>query len=168
MPASTGSAVLTASATFNEAFGNFGTDALVLKTPGLNASLTVGSGANQFNNCYAASLTITSGTPVELNLTNGSSLKNPDGTFAVFTDIVFLYIFNGGTTGQSITIGAGTTPVTSIWGSTGTEIILPGAYMVKAAFLAAGFAVTASTACELQLTVAAGTNVPYDIMILGH
>ena len=172
MGAASANVTVKANFTFNESFGNFGSVVPIsLNWAGVNVPFVAGaSGDNTYQNCYAASLTVTAGTPVLVNLTNGSSIKNPDGSFAVFGDIVALGLLNNSaTTGQFMTIGGGTNDVTSIWGASGTEIIMPGGMMVKTAPKNGNaFVVTATTACVLQIVVAAGTSVPFDLFVLGH
>lgn len=171
MAANSANITLQARADFLETgFGNFAPTAgnpIPVVFAGYNKTFSAGAGALQYNHCYAASLSVTSGTPLVLDL-NGGTLKDPDGTVIVATDIVALLILNttaGG--GGTLTVGGGTNDVASIWGASGTEIILPGGLSLKAIAAAAGFTVTPSTAHDLQFVASAGT-VTFDVFILMH
>lgn len=169
MSANTASLILqgVASQFLESGFGSFapaGGVPINVSGGAVNFSYTAGSGAKQFLNCYAASLSVTNGTPLVLNL-NGGALTNPDGTVIALADILAILVIHKSASGN-LTVGAGTDPVASIWG-TGTEIILPGGFSCKGCQDASGFAVTASTAMNLQFVASAGT-ILFDIFILGH
>jgi hypothetical protein len=122
--------------------------------------LTPGTGAGGFQNLYEAGLSVPSGSPVSVNLTDGS-ISMPDGTAAVFTDIVLLVVRNNGA--AVLTVGGGTAAVTSI----GTITVNPGATVAILCATATGYAVTATTACVVKFTSASGT-LAVDVMIAGH
>lgn len=127
---------------------------------GVNVQFTPGAGANQFNNVYEAGLSVASGSPVSVNLTDGSALM-PDGAASNFADIVLLVIRNNGA--AVLTVGGGTNAVTSI----GTILVNPGATVVVLCPLATGYPVTATTACVLKFASATGT-LAVDVMAVGH
>lgn len=129
---------------------------------------TIGAGAGGFNTLYMADLTVTAASPVSLDLIG--SLKQPDGSSsAVFADICAILIINRSTTtGQNLLIGGGSNDVTTIWGSTGVQTLLPGMVFLLGGAVATGYALVASTADLLKIDVAAGTAVPFTIAIIGH
>lgn len=132
---------------------------------GVQVSLSPGAGANQFQNLHMDGHSVTSGTPLLLNLTSGALLM-PDKTATNFADLGLFVVRNNGT--ANLTVGAGSNAVTSILGASGTIIIAPGETKTIAAnFAATGFAVTASTACILQFVSASGT-VAFDLILTGH
>jgi len=170
MPAGSSSIVANITSAFVASFGaTFGTTVPInLAALGINVNFTNGTGAiNTYQNLYAATLTLST-TPTVLNLAN-ASLKNPDQTTITMADIVLIAFRNNGTAGQNVTIGGGTNAVSTIWGATGTEIILPGTncFSFKSAPLATGFVVTVTTACNLSIVAAAGTPT-LDLIIFGH
>jgi hypothetical protein len=132
---------------------------------GLVIALTPGAGSYQYQNLYAGGQSVVSGTPLLLNLTNGS-LKMPDGSATNFADIGLLLVRNNGT--ANLTMGGGSNAVTSILGATGTITIPPGA-IIPLINLAnsAYWTVTNSTANILQFVAASGT-VPFDLILAGH
>jgi hypothetical protein len=142
--------------------GNFLSGSLSLAFGG-SAAFASGSIANQANQVYAGTRTVTSGTPDSIDT---QSLLQPDGSAFAATDIVAIGIKNNGTAGQILTVGGGSTPVVSAWVT--TLVIPPGAQVVITNPAAAGYAINASTAHLIQVVVAAGTAVPYDIFILSH
>ncbi len=170
MPAGTTPVVSNITPQFTKSFGTtFGTAVPInLAALGVNVSFVSGTGAiNTYQTCYAATLTLST-SPTSLNLTSGA-LTQPDGTAAVFADIVCMVMRNNGTAGQTVTVGGGSNAMSTIWGATGTEKILPGAnnYMLKLAPFVTGFVVTASTADILTVVAASGTPT-LDIVLLGH
>lgn len=149
-------------------FGSFAPAAgfpINLTYPGVNLQYTGGNGAGQFNNIYAASLSVTNGTPLLLDL-NGGTLKNPDQSVIAATDILGLVVVHKSVAGN-LTLGGGSNDISTIWGASGTEIILPGGFSAKGCSLATGFVVTPSTAHILQIVASAGT-INFDIAIIGH
>lgn len=127
---------------------------------GVNIPISVGNGAGQINNLSIQGLSVPSGSPVSLNLTDGS-VKMPDGSATNFADITILFIRNNGA--AVLTVGGGTNAVTSI----GTITVNPGAIVPIVVPGAVGYAVTASTANILKFTSASGTLL-VDVLIAGH
>jgi hypothetical protein len=165
MPLQSGSVILQANFSLSQALGGtFGSTGLAANfggnAQGLNLSLTPGSGLNQFQNLYVGGQSVPTGSPVILNLVDGS-LKMPDGSATNFTDIEVLIIRNNGA--AVLTVGGGTTPVASI----GTITVNPGATAVLLAPTAVGYVVTPATAMLLKFTSAAGT-LAVDVIIAGH
>ena len=86
------------------------------------------------------------------------------GTAVALTAGKALFIQNLSTT-NTITIGAGTDPITTLLNSTGTLTLNPGAWVLIGDPTAAGWGITASTACNFNI---AGTNgQQYEAAILG-
>ena len=120
-----------------------------------------GTGANQVQVLYQAVRTF-SGTTDTLNLTSG--LTDAYGTAVVLTAGKALLIQNNSAT-NTIVIGAGTTPITSLLNSTGTITLNPGAFFCVADPTAAGWTITASTACNFNLTGTSGQT--YTVIVMG-
>lgn len=127
-----------------------------------SVAFTNGSGAGQAQVLYQASRTF-SGTTDSLNLGTGGGLSDSYGTAVALTAIKAVYLYNTGT--SSITVGAGTNPITTMLNSTGTLTIPAGAFVVLATPDATGWVVTASTACNLNFTGTSGQT--YQIAVLG-
>lgn len=126
----------------------------------------VAGGAGNVDTLYQASFTVTSGTPLSINLATALDVL---GVALGDVDIVGLLIENdSATAGQDFTVGSGTDP------ALGTQSYLvqanttsgsPGFVCVN---FPLGLATTSGTSNLLQITVAAGTNVPGKISILGR
>jgi hypothetical protein len=136
---------------------------------GVNQSFSIGNGTGKFNNGYCNNRTVASGTPDVINLSSTPNLPQIDGsTLPALSDIVGLAITYVSSTGNgTLEIGAGTDPVTTIWGN-GTLNILPGG---SVSFMASGgttgYAITATTADRITVNSSTG-NITYCIEILGH
>lgn len=128
-----------------------------------------GSGDGQANNLSGNTLSITSGTPVVLNL---NTLTNPDGSACSFTDLLYVAFWNYSTTvGQDLVVGGGSDPVVSVWGSGNLTVLANTdgtAVAMFATTAATGWAIDLSTACTFKLTVAAGTGVSVGYALIGH
>jgi hypothetical protein len=156
----------TISATFNandrRSIGiNSNTNIPVNAQPAL--TFTNGTGAGQAQVLYQAGRTF-SGASDSLNFGSGGGLVDSYGTAVALTAVKALYINNTGT--SPITVGAGTNPITTLLNSTGTMTIPPGAYVCLATPDPAGWAVTASTACNLNFAGTSGQT--YQIAVLGQ
>ncbi|HLY82028.1 MAG TPA: hypothetical protein VKQ71_03530 [Acidimicrobiales bacterium] len=124
-----------------------------------STSYTSGVGANQGNILYQATLTMTAGA-YALNLTTATDSY---GTALGTVRIKGIYIKNTATT--SMTVGAGTTPVTTLLNSTGTLTLPAGAWFSAATPDATGWVVTPSTAMLINF---AGTGTAtFQVVILG-
>lgn len=135
------------------------------RTVGLNASANIpvnaqpaitftnGTGAGQVSGLYQSSQTF-SGTTASLNFGSGGGLTDSYGTAVSWTKLKAVYVNNTGT--SAITIGGGTNPITTMLNSTGTLTLPAGAWTVIATPDAAGWAITASTACNLNFTGTSG------------
>lgn len=166
-----GSANIGLAAQISQALGgtfgvaNYGASFAPAQNITLSKSTTL---ASAFSQVVMQGRTVTSGTPDAVNLSSG--LVMPDGAAFAVTDIVALGLKNNGIAGQTISFGAGSGAVTSILGATGVLTLLPGAYFTLLCPNAVGscYGITVTTADKLQVTVAAGTAVPYDFCVFSH
>lgn len=128
----------------------------------VSQALAVGNAAGQANKAYQAALTVTSGTPLVVDL---ASLTDANGATITFAHVTTVIITNGSTTtGQDLTIGAGTNPL---------SVNITGVASANGGFMishnpAVGYVYNSSTAHTIQIVVAAGTSVPLTITILGR
>jgi len=137
-----------------------------------NIVIANGTSAGQNDLVYAASRTVaSSGSPDTIDLSG--SLTMLDGTACVFARVTMLYIEHKGTATSDdaniLTVGGGSNQF-STWlgGTTGIKVRNnPGRFFLEAGDSTA-YAVTASTADILQVATAAGTNVPYIVIICGR
>jgi hypothetical protein len=126
-----------------------------------NPTLTVGAAAGQSNKVYSAPFTVTTGTPLALDLT---TLVDPLGGALNFSAVTSILITNDSTTaGQDFTIGGGTnglfTAAPNIVAANG------GAYFISNP--------TAQITVDgthkiLTIAVAAGTGVGGKVTIVGR
>jgi hypothetical protein len=151
-------------------FGQLGTPNIPLLFGGqIQFANGAGSGDGQANNLTGGTLSITSGTPVVLDL---NSLLNPDGSACSFADLLLVAFWNYSTTaGQDLVVGGGTDPVVSIWGSGNLTVLANLDGTASAMFCttaATGWAIDSSTAHTFRLEVAAGTGVQIAYAFVGH
>lgn len=137
---------------------NSNTNIPVNATPGVTYSN--GSGAAQVATLFQAVRTFSGSTDV-LDLNTG--LTDSYGTAVALVRIKAIAIINNGT--AAITIGAGTDPITTLLNSTGTLTLPVGAWFAAATPDATGWVVTASTACNLQVSGTSGQT--YEVVVLG-
>jgi|ERR1700722_1560607 len=159
---------LAAIANWLDNFGNLGSPAVQLAFGGaINFNNGAGSGDGQINNVSGNTVSVTSGTPVVLDL---NTLTNPDGSACTFADLLIIAFYNNSTTGQNLIIGGGSNPVTSIWGS-GNLTILGNADgtagVLIASTAATGYAINSSTAHTFRLESSSGT-IQCDFLLAGH
>lgn len=150
-------------------FGNLGTPQIPLQFGGaVPFQNGAGSGVGQMNNMSGNSVSITSGTPLVLDL---NTLTNPDGSACAFTDLLFVAFWNYSTTaGQNLVIGGGSNPIISIWGSGNLTVIGNTQGTAVASFAtsaATGWAINLSTATTLRLEASSGT-LTAGYVIAGH
>jgi hypothetical protein len=105
-----------------------------------------------------------SGTTDTLNLTSG--LADSYGTAMVLTAGKG-FIFQNLSTTNTIVVGAGSNPITTVLNSTGTVTIQPGGAFMHMDPTAAGFAITASTACNFNVTGTNGQQYIFGVIGLG-
>lgn len=129
----------------------------------------IGTGNGNVDTVYSKRHSIVSGVPLDLDLRTTSAIVSQlDGTALNFPLIVgILVVNNSTTTGQNLTLGQGSNPVTTyLTGTTPGIIIGPGGCH----FLCSpqdGYATTATTADVLRLAASTGTIVA-DVLILGR
>ena len=134
--------------------------------PNTEAVLTDGTGAAQADLFCEIAGSVTSGTPVDYNLSN-SSLENAFGEGIAFASIVYLFLRNTSSSGV-LTLGAGTNPITSFWAASGDGIkVQPGGEISFRATGTSAYAVTASTADILRVTSSSGT-INYHLVMVGR
>lgn len=127
-------------------------------------TLTNGTGADQADVVHVNRYSVTSGTPITLDL-NGS-LKMPNLANANFARMKWLIFINRDAT-NSLLIGGGSNPFTT-WmsGTTPVRKVGPLGAEVVLNPSAVAFAVTASTADIIQIDASAGT-VAFDVVLVG-
>jgi hypothetical protein len=151
-------------------------DDLGTYSPFLHALIALASGtaASQIDRIWGRRRTIaSSGAPDTIDLTGGG-LTMTGGAAADFAKVCWIIAFNRDLT-QTILIGGNANPFASFLGS-GTDKIkivpavdanTPGVLILGGAG-ATVFPVTAGTGDIWQAGVAAGTNVIYDLLLLGR
>lgn len=128
----------------------------------ISPTIAASSAAGGADLVYATAGTVTSGTPVVIDLTTG--LTDPLGVALVFAHVVAIMVTNDSTTvGQTLTVGGGTNPILA---SESDPVQANGGGFVVVA-PNPGFTVD-STHKTLQVLVAAGTSVPYKLTVLGR
>jgi hypothetical protein len=125
-------------------------------------SIGAGNTPGNADRCYAAPFTVSAGTPLTINLATAlDPLLNAIGLVHVSA----ILIENDSTTaGQDFTIGGGTHPISAT--DSGTAQANGGVWMMWNP--SPGYTVTSGSADTLTISVAAGTNVPGKITILGR
>lgn len=126
-----------------------------------------GSGSNQVQVVYSDSNSVTAGVPVTYDL-RGVLASILDATIQNFAVVTGIEIVNKSTTtGQYLTVGAGSNPFISWLAATGDAIVIgPGGKFLLESPID-GYATTAGTADILQITAATGT-IAFDIIIWGR
>ena len=135
--------------------------AITASTPSqsLLNNFTIGTAAGNVNLVYSSALTVTTGTPLVLDLT---ALLDPLGGTVNFVHVCAVMITNGSVTaGQDFTVGGGTTPVFA-------ALPLLQANGGNLQLINANPGWATSGANNLKFTVAAGTAVPFTLTILGR
>lgn len=132
-------------------------------------TLSDGTGDAQANKLYTATRTITGASTADaLDLAGG--LTDIFGNTLTFTSIKAILIQNMNTTsGDDLTVGGGTNPITSLWNGSTTakaRIKAGGCWFMSSRY--DGFAITAGTADILTVEHHGATSqLTYDIMIIG-
>jgi len=147
------------SASFQSTFGSGATTGTVNHAVG--SIPTIGSAAGQQDLEHSKSYTVTSGTPLVLDVT---SLADPQGNAQNFAHVTSLLISNDSTTaGQDLTVGGGSNPLIATWGQ---PVQANGGWYGFGA-PNPGIAVS-GTVKTIQITVAAGTSVPLTVTVKGR
>lgn len=127
-----------------------------------NTVVSVGSTAGKINACISQPFTITSGTPLTINVASG---LDPLGNAAGMVHVSSVIVENDSVTGgQDFTIGGGTHPVL------GSDQYTSQANGGVACVFnpSPGYTVSGGSADTLTITVGAGTAVPGKVTILGR
>lgn len=137
-------------------------------------SLSIGTGADQADILWMDERTVTTGANDDLDL-NGV-LTNAFGATVNAVEIVAMFIINEPRAGSpanttTLTVGAGTNPVTGYLGGTTPTLgpIRPGNFVLFGGGNVGGFGVvTASTGDILRIANSAGASATYQIAILAR
>lgn len=127
-----------------------------------STTYTNGSGANQAQVLYQASITL-SGTTESIDL-NGGTFSDSYGTAIVLTGVKAIFIQNTSTTNNIVIGDAGSNPWAGLLNSTGTITLLPGDWIIVSTASAAGWPVS-STSKILLVTGTSGQT--FAIALLG-
>jgi hypothetical protein len=112
---------------------------------------------------YGDTKGVENGTPVTYDLRGG--VTDLEGTAISQANVALIFIRNKSTTtGQYLTIGAGSNPITTLWGASGDSAIVGPDSVGLFASTVDGFATTAGTGDVLTITSAAGT-IQFDIIV---
>lgn len=127
-----------------------------------------GTAIDQADKIYMKRDAVTNGAPDTIDL--AGSLTDVFGNALTFAKVTAIIVSNRSTTAAEImTIGAGTNPLLNWVIATGDGVkIGPGGLFMQVDPSLAGYAVTAGTGDVLQISVAAGTAVPYDMVVIGR
>lgn len=127
-----------------------------------NFSLAVGTGAGQANAIITQDGTINTGTPNTVNVITG--LQTDQLTAAAMAHVLAIYFENlSSTPADIVTIGGGTHPLI---GSDQCTVNAGGAILIYNPN--PGYAITSGSADTLTFGVAAGSGVPYQLVIVGR
>ena len=121
------------------------------------ATYANGTAVSTMDIVHSATVSVVNGAPATVDVRGGlTSVLTGDAI--AFVEITWLAIKNNSTTsGEYITIGAGSNPVVALWGATGDAGVLgPGGIMVLSSPID-GFATIAATGDVLTITAATGT-----------
>lgn len=127
-----------------------------------------GTGASQADEVFLDHRTLAASTSENLDLNTGT-LKDAFGNSVALTKLKALVIrADPGNTNDVVIGAAGSNPITSIMGATGTANVKPGGIVVFVAPDVNGYAITPATAMVLKVANSgAGTQVIYDIIAIG-
>lgn len=127
-----------------------------------------GTALNQADRLYTKRHLITTGTPLALDL--AGTLVDLMGNTITMARVNAIIVVSGSTTaGEIMTVGAGSNPLLNWIIATGDgNKAGPDGAVVCVDPSATGYAVTAGTGDVLQISLAAGTNVPVDVIIIGR
>jgi hypothetical protein len=127
-----------------------------------NLGLGAGSTAGNVDRCFSEPFSVSSGTPLTINVTTA---LDPLGTALGAMHVTAVLVENDSTTaGQIFTVGGGMHPVLGT--DQGTAQANGGDFLVVNPN--PGYAATGGSADTLTIAVAAGTNVAGKVTILGR
>jgi hypothetical protein len=144
---------------FQSAFGAGATTGTVNHT--VTSIPPIGSVAGSQDLEHSKDYAITAGTPLVLDVT---ALADQQGNAQNFAHVTGILVSNGSTTaGQDLTVGGGSNPLIATWGQ---PVQANGGWY---GFGAPNPGITVSgTVKNIQITVAAGTNVPLTVTVKGR
>lgn len=123
-----------------------------------------GTGANQANQVFVDSRSLTTGASETLDLSG--SLTNAFGESITFTAVKAMIVKNNGTT--ALTIGnAAATQFATFVGAAAHTILVPAGGVLVLTAPSAGFPVAAGTGDLLKIENAAGATCAYDLILIG-
>lgn len=124
-----------------------------------------GTGSNQSDSVHSGTLSISSATTLD---TRGGLTSVLTGAAINFAEITWLILVNkSATSGEYLTIGGGSNPVTTMWASSGDAAkIGPGGVLILGSPID-GFATTAGTGDIITITPATGT-IELDYILIGR
>jgi len=135
----------------------------------LAAALAFANGTtnNTMDVIHSGSLSIASGVPATLDC-RGVLTSVLTGDAVVFAEITWLILYNkSSTSGEYLTIGAGSNPVVALWAATGDAAICgPGGMYIQGSPID-GFATVAGTGDIITITAATGT-IAVDYILIGR
>jgi hypothetical protein len=127
-----------------------------------------GNALQQANAIYMKRHLISTGTPLALDLA-GTLIDILGNTITMSKVCAIIVVNNSATAAEITTVGAGSNPLLNWIIATGDgNKAGPGGAVVVIDESAAAYAVTAGTGDVLQISVAAGTNVSHDVIIIGR
>ena len=127
-----------------------------------NISIGAANTAGNVDRCFSEPFTVTSGTPLTISLVTA---LDPLGTAVGAVHVTSVLVENDSTTaGQDFTVGGGTHPV--LGSDQGTAQANGGVFFLINPN--PGYSVVSGTSDTLQISVAAGTNVPGKVTILAR
>jgi len=130
-------------------------------------SFTHGTGANQANQIWTDTRTISASSSEDLDL--AGVLTSPLGTTLTFTKIKAIIIAASANNTNNVVVGGDTNALINWVGNANDVVnIRPGGFICLTAPDSTAYGVTASTGDILQITNSDGTSsVTYDIIIIG-
>jgi hypothetical protein len=135
----------------------------------LSVGYTNGTGSGQVDSLYMRSGNFTASTAIAVKPITATGLLDAYGHVINMARVKTLYFANLATSesaANTVTIGAGTQPMTSIFPSTSTITIPAGGSILLNAPLATAYVVTSGSADTLTFTPGAGTPA-YEMIIMG-
>ena len=134
-----------------------------------NWDITSGVGANQADEVFTDTRTLTTGANEDLDL-SGTTLQNAFGVNIAFVKVNGIFILALSTNTTNLTVGAAAaTQFSAGFGAvTHTWILKPGDWIAAASPAAAGWTVGAGATDLFRITNAAGASASYKIAVIGR
>lgn len=133
-----------------------------------NWDITTGVGANQADQAWTDTRTLTTGATEDLDF-SGTALQNAYGINIAFVKIKFILIVASSANTTNLTIGNTTATqfVAGFGAATHTWTLTPGDWICVGKQSAAGWAVGAGTTDLFKVLNASGASANYDIIVVG-